>query len=314
MGCGMGREPGNDLVHHLQCIGFTQYEAKVYIALTRAGALNGNEISHASGVPSSKTYETVRKLVAKGAIAAYAEETGTKYVALPPAQVIERYRDGMNQTLDHLGTELGQLAVFEVEEHVLSMRGELSVLARARELIHAARTELYLSLWSEELPALHKALLDAAARQVQLHVMLYGEADDLEVRHVYHHAHAAIVRARIGGRLLVLVADGRHVVIARFATGGEVYGCSSQNQALALLAREYLGHDIILESAKDRIEREAWDAWWKSRQDLVEIIVGGALERQTNESHRTTRSEQPDFVARSDADDCTQGGKHRAGS
>jgi sugar-specific transcriptional regulator TrmB len=296
----MGREPGSDLVHHLQRIGFTQYEAKIYIALTRAGALNGNEISQASGVPSSKTYETVRKLVTKGAVAAFAEEAGTKYVALPPAQVIERHRDGMNQTLDHLESELGQLAVFEAEEHVLSMRGELSVLARARELIHTAHTELYLSLWGEELPALRKALLDASARHVQLHVMLYGMAANLEVQHVYHHAHADIVRGRIGGRLLVLVADGRQVVIARFASGAEVYGCSSQNQALALLAREYLGHDIILESAKDRIEREEWDAWWKSRQDLVEIIVGSEMERHTEEPHRTERPEQPQYVARVD--------------
>src|SRR5258708_3217349 len=169
----MSREPLAELVAHLQRIGFTQYEARVYVTLARSGALNGNEISQASEVPSSKTYETLRKLVNKGAVAVFAEDDGTKYVAVPPSKVIERYRESMNLTLDHLEVELGQLTAFEAEEQVLSLRGELSALARAREAIHTAQHELYLSVWSEELPGLRKALLDAHGRQVRMHVMLY---------------------------------------------------------------------------------------------------------------------------------------------
>ena len=273
----MSRESLSGLVESLQRIGFTQYEAKVYITLARTGAMNGNEISLASEVPSSKTYETVRKLVNKGAVAAFAEDSGTKYVALPPSQVLERYRESMNHTLDHLEVELGHLTAFEVDEQVLSMRGELSVLARVREVIDSAHRELYLSLWSEELAPLRHALLDAYARQVRGHIMLYGPVADLEIPHVYHHAHADIVRGRIGGRLLVLVADGTQTVIARFAAASQVYGFSSQNRALALVAQEYLGHDIILECAKERMDRGTWDEWWKSRDDLVEIIIGHEL-------------------------------------
>lgn len=273
----MSRESLGELVESLQRIGFTQYEAKVYLTLARAGALNGNEISLASEVPSSKTYETVRKLVNKGAVAAFAEDNGTKYVALPPSQVIERYRESMNHTLDHLEVELGHLTAFEVEEQVLSMRGVLSVFARAREIIDSAHSELYISLWSEELASLRQALLAAYARGIRMHVMLYGQATDLEIEHLYHHSHTDIVGNRIGGRLLVLVGDGTQTVIARFAAGSQVYGFSSQNQALALVAQEYLGHDIILECAKERIDRSTWDEWWKNRADLAEIILGRAL-------------------------------------
>src|SRR5947208_2753417 len=102
----MAHEALTGLVEHLQRIGFTQYEARVYLTLARAGALNGNEISLASEVPSSKTYETLRKLMQKGAVAVFAEEAGTKYVAVPPSQLIERYRESMNHTLDYLDLEL----------------------------------------------------------------------------------------------------------------------------------------------------------------------------------------------------------------
>lgn len=275
----MARESSGELVAHLQRIGFTQYEAQVYLALTRAGALNGNEISHASHVPSSKTYETLRKLVGKGAVASFAEGDTIRYVALPPAQVIARYRESINTTLDHLEVGLGRITAYEAEEQVLSMRGELSVLANAREAVGAAQHSLFVSLWHDELPALRKALLDAAARGVRLHVMHYGDPPDLGGVQVYTHMHAGIVERRIGGRLLVLVADAVQTVVARFAAGNQVYGFSSRNPALALLATEYLSHDIILECAKDRIERREWDAWWQGREDLAEIILGSELHR-----------------------------------
>lgn len=278
----MTRESSGELIAHLQRIGFTQYEAQVYLALTRAGALNGNEISHASHVPSSKTYETLRKLIGKGAVASFAEGDTIRYVALPPAQVVARYRESINTTLDHLEVELGRITAYEAEEQVLSMRGELSVLANAREAIGAVQHSLSISLWHAELPALRKALLDAAARGVRTHVMHYGDPPDLGDVRVYAHMHADIVERRIGGRLLVLVADAVHTVVARFAAGNQVYGFSSRNPALALLATEYLSHDIILECAKDRIERREWDAWWQSREDLVEIILGSELYQADN--------------------------------
>jgi hypothetical protein len=44
-----------------------------------------------------------------------------------------------------------------------------------------------------------------------------------------------------------------------------------------LLAHEYLGHDIMLECAKERMEREEWDAWWSSREDLRDVILNPPL-------------------------------------
>jgi sugar-specific transcriptional regulator TrmB len=266
------RESPGDLAAHLQSIGFTQYEAQIYITLVRVGAQNGNEISQASRVPSSRTYDTLRKLVGKGAVASFADGESVRYVALPPAQVIGRYRASINSTLDHLEEGLGQLTAYEADEEVLSMRGELSVLAHVRDAVAAAQRELYVSIWDEELPAVRKALLEADGRGVRMHVMLYGAAVELGGAQVYTHAHTDIVRARIGGRLMVLVGDDTRSVVARFAAGNQVYGYSSQNRALALLAKEYLGHDIILECAKDRTDRREWDAWWQSHEDLVGII------------------------------------------
>src|SRR5436190_1057885 len=56
------------IVERLRQVGFSLYEARLYAALLRYGPQNGNELSRNSGVPSSKVYATVEKLVAEGSV------------------------------------------------------------------------------------------------------------------------------------------------------------------------------------------------------------------------------------------------------
>src|SRR5438105_459478 len=43
-----------DVLDHLQTVGFSLYEARLYVGLLQGGAQNGNELSKTAGVPSSK--------------------------------------------------------------------------------------------------------------------------------------------------------------------------------------------------------------------------------------------------------------------
>ena len=44
------------IVNRLQILGFSLYEARVYVGLLRHGPQNGNEVSKSAGLPSSKVY------------------------------------------------------------------------------------------------------------------------------------------------------------------------------------------------------------------------------------------------------------------
>ncbi|MEJ2150164.1 MAG: helix-turn-helix domain-containing protein, partial [Chloroflexota bacterium] len=56
-----------DLLTKLVAVGFTEYEAKVYVALLQEYPATGYQISKKSGVPRSMVYEALGRLHARGA-------------------------------------------------------------------------------------------------------------------------------------------------------------------------------------------------------------------------------------------------------
>ena len=73
-----------DLLNQFIKIGFTEYEAKVYLALLRKHPATGYQLSKESGVPRSMVYEALKRLHARGAALETAEERATLYRPLPP--------------------------------------------------------------------------------------------------------------------------------------------------------------------------------------------------------------------------------------
>ena len=91
-------------VELLQQIGMSGYEAKAYVALLGASTpMNGYEVAKASGVPRSTVYETLAKLVARGATSVVTNDDGTsRYVALESSRFVDGMRRDTSATLEGL--------------------------------------------------------------------------------------------------------------------------------------------------------------------------------------------------------------------
>lgn len=260
-----------EILSHLAKLGFSQYEAKVYVALLRGGPQNGNELSIAAGVPSSKIYETLRKLAARGAVITYPSAT-VRYAATPPAELLARYRDEYNHAIDRLEQELSQVVTLVPQNEVLNLIGYPALIARARELINACQEEIYVSLWADELELLREPLRAAATRGARLHTMIYGDAE-LDVGVTYHHSYRDLVRERIAGRLLVMTVDTRDSLIAHFGSFGNASGLWTRHPVLVLIAKEYLRHDVVVQRTMQKIGFDEYDRWWHADPDLSEVIL-----------------------------------------
>jgi hypothetical protein len=49
----------------------------------------------------------------------------------------------------------------------------------------------------------------------------------------------------------------------------------TRNPVLALITREYLHHDIVLQRAQAAFGFDEWDRWWQADPDLRTIILSG---------------------------------------
>lgn len=88
-----------NLVRTVQELGFTEYEAKAYLALLDESPLSGYKVAQNSGVPQSKVYEVLGGLVRRGAVLVKHGDP-VQYAPLAPKELISRRRKEMEASLE----------------------------------------------------------------------------------------------------------------------------------------------------------------------------------------------------------------------
>ncbi len=277
------------IVSRLRDVGFSLYEARVYLALLREGAQNGNEVAKHASVPSSKVYAALDKLAAAGFVHSSRRGTSTRWAALPPDELVERLRKHYNDPLDFLVEELPKVQASEPSEPFLTISGVAAMRDAAVGLISAAQEELHISCWEADLDALRQALADADARGVRVFGMLYGALEPPPGSWLHHH-YEDIVADRVAGRLLALVVDDREALIARLPDDGETNAVRSRNPALTLIVKEYLHHDSVLQRAQLNIGFKEWDRWWQADPEARAEILGHAIAAPRRKRAARTRA------------------------
>jgi sugar-specific transcriptional regulator TrmB len=265
------------IANRLQTLGFSLYEARVYVGLLRHGPQNGNEVSKSAGLPSSKVYATLERLASKGIVHSVRHKSKTQYVCISPEELLHRLRDNYAEPLDYLEKTLPALAAFEPAAEVLTVIGMDAIRENGRYIVADARSEIYVSIWPDDLGGLGPELSAADERGVRIFGMLYG--DEPPPAGVWlAHSYRKIVSDRIRGRMLTLVADGEEALVAHIPRRGEASGVRTRNPVLSLITREYLHHDIVLQRAQVAIGFDEWDHWWQGDPDMRTIILSGSTE------------------------------------
>jgi sugar-specific transcriptional regulator TrmB len=99
----------NQLVSTLSDLGLTNYEARVYLALTRRGSSTAAESARIAEIPRQRIHDVLASLVTRGLASARPGQV-TKYVATPPAEAVERLVSDHRQRLQQLERESRVLA------------------------------------------------------------------------------------------------------------------------------------------------------------------------------------------------------------
>jgi sugar-specific transcriptional regulator TrmB len=99
----------DQLVRTLSDLGLTNYEARVYLALTRRGSSTAAETARVAGIPRQRIYDVLSSLVTRG-LASSRPGQVSKYVATPPAEAVERLVSDHRHRLEQLERESRTLA------------------------------------------------------------------------------------------------------------------------------------------------------------------------------------------------------------
>jgi Cd2+/Zn2+-exporting ATPase len=256
-----------DPVTKLVRVGFSEYEAKAYLALLRKNPVTGYELSKLSGVPRSMIYEVVGKLTTRGAAMTLRTGGSSKYAPVPAEQFLDQVQREHEELVSGLKSELTQMTASPDLEHVWNIEGRPNIIARANEMIGQAEGVIYLALLPATFPDLQMALEDAVQRGLKVVVYTTGMVD-------LPGAKVAVARVsqessgQASGLGLILVIDGEEVLIAEWPAIGEAQASWTSSPLLVFIAEHHLRTDLYLPQILSLLDDQALSIIQEEDRDL----------------------------------------------
>jgi len=258
-------------------IGFSEYEAKAYVALLRESPVTGYQLAKLSAVPRSMIYEVLGKLTARGAAMTLRKEGSTQYAPVPAQEFLEQMHREQDTLINSLEEDLADLDATSDLDYVWNIEGHDNVMARAEDMIAQAQCRIYLSLLPATFPSLSPSLQEAAARGVQ--IVLYSTEDlDLPGGRVI----AAPVPEEAGGRVeglwLVLVVDGAQVLIGELLNENQARASWTGSPLFVFVAEHHMRTDLYLPRVLALLGDQAQDLIREEDRELFACAFESRLE------------------------------------
>jgi HTH-type transcriptional regulator, sugar sensing transcriptional regulator len=244
----------NKPIERLMEIGFTEYEARTYLALIQVNPATAYEVSRVSGIPSSKIYEVLAKLLERDAVSVADEGGKRRYVPRSADDLVEGARARMGATLDGLKRDLAKVSPAGAVSFIWNLQEYDALAERALRLAAGAQATLLISGWERELALLADTMREREEHGVRIATVHFGRAGALAGA-VFEHPIEDTIQQEKGGRTLVVVADAREALMATVFESERVEGAWSLNVGFVTLAEDYIKHDIYIMKIVRRFDR-----------------------------------------------------------
>jgi len=271
--------PGG-LSRELQRLGFTDYEAKIYIQLLRTNPVTAYELSKSSGVPRANAYHALESLTRKEAVQPVSEDPA-RYVPVPPQVLLEGIASSTQRLCDRLAADLDAVGRPEDTHYVWTISGEPAVDERITQMIRGAKSSIWIKAPCAALRRHEAALREMAESGLEILVILFGDtASEFRygdnVRVFLHESNGRTIGT--ADNLFTITVDHEQLLTANVA--GNVYASYTRNHPIVITAESLIRHDYYLAEIMARFGDQIDQAFGPHLQQLREACFTPAqLER-----------------------------------
>jgi len=203
----------------LRELGLTVYESSVYLSLIERGVMTASEVSESANVPFSKVYEVLNSLERKGWLDV---ERGrpSRYFAKAPVEAFEASKHEVDEKMrswEHIVSgelqPLYEKREFREKPDIWILRGEASVLAKLREMLNNARSQVMIAapLFARDLAEkVMPFLASFGLGDVEVSVMVVGEPRNWGLESLTSIAEVRGRKDMFGGGVIV---DGKEALL-----------------------------------------------------------------------------------------------------
>jgi HTH-type transcriptional regulator, sugar sensing transcriptional regulator len=222
-------------------IGFSPYESRAYASLVNKHPQTGYELSKWSGVPRSKIYECLERLIRKNLVLTI-DGSPLRYVPVPPKELVRRLSDDFESSLTALGTLLEENSETKDIDYIYNISGYDDIIAKAVLIVQTSNQILDLSLWKPEIEVLEEHLRSAFERGVRIRLLSFNSIS-YDWAEVYHHR--PLEEQKSSGRWITVIKDNEEVLTGQCAGEGGIVAAWTRNKSLVFISMKYIEHEII---------------------------------------------------------------------
>jgi sugar-specific transcriptional regulator TrmB len=267
----------SDPVDRLVELGFSEYEAKAYVALLKENPATGYHVAKVSSVPRSMIYEVLGKLTARGAAMELRKEGKTQYAPVSPQEFLSQLQRDHEELVTSLKDDLMSAGATSALEYVWNIEGYENVMAKAQEMIRQAQDRVYMAVLPSTFPPLKPSLEEAIARDVRV-VVYSSQCLDLPGGRVVATSMSEEHLKRAEGLGLVLVVDGDEVLIGERLTAAQARSSWTRSPLFVLIAEHHLRTDLYLprildelgDRAEEVIHEDDWDLFAQAFESAID--------------------------------------------
>jgi len=252
----------DDIIPLLKRFGLSTYEAKAYVAAVGRAPLTAYKLAQLSGVPRPRIYEIVDRLVAKGLLI-FQSGGRTLLTAASYEKILSQKDAEHREMIDRLRKLLSAVPSAE-SPGIWNITGRFQVLQTARGLLEAARRYVYLESMAEDVRELQTALQKVRQRRVALHGIYCGDLPSGSPGLIKHLGEICLTSGEIA-----VVVDGKQALIGCTQPPDSASAALTQNKGLINIAREYIRHEVFLNSSFGGKDRAATESYVRKYRNLM---------------------------------------------
>ena len=202
-------------VEKLVRIGFSEAEARAYLAVLQGSPMTSDLWAQAAGVPQLLGGRIAGQLVEHGAAVALPTAAALKYAPIPADELLDRLQREYVDLIAAAKKDLRSYGSPVSPNAVWTLDGEANILAQAETLIGQARRRIFVGALPATLECLRPALGLALDRGVQVVVYTTHHIELVGARVIVTPCPEPDLQ-EIGGDGLILVRDGQEALIGEW--------------------------------------------------------------------------------------------------
>jgi len=279
------------MISSLMTLGFTEYEAKVYLALLKDSPVSGYQISKNAGIPRSMVYEALGRLSTRGAIMKSESERAVLYRPIHPDVLLNKIETEHRMTVHELREQLGPIFQSTDENRLWSLDGRPSVIAYALQMITNTQTEISCVMGDLDLESLQEVLSKRYKSGVKLNLLLTGNANLSEIQfptgpglQVAIHPQKESEIQKLS-RILIICTDEQECLIANKDRTGigsqdsqdwETSATITNNRSLIFIVNQFVWMELFTQRIQTKIGEDLIN-----RLDPEDRLLFGESETQS---------------------------------